>query len=88
MGKTYIDDNGYLRFKDSDKLLHHWVAENMIGRRLKSREVVHHKNNNKRDNRPENLNVINEAKEHKNFHETNAETYANKSSYIVFKRKT
>ena len=32
--KVYLDENGYYRFKDSDKLVHRWAAEIKLGRRL------------------------------------------------------
>lgn len=46
---------------------HRTVAEAMLGRPLIKGEIVHHKNHNKRDNRPENLEVMNRSqhiKEH------------------------
>ena len=55
--KTYVDRNGYRRFKDSNRLVYRWVAEKKIGRRLRKGEVVHHKNGNKLDNRESNLHV-------------------------------
>ena len=41
--------------------LHRWVAENMLGRPLSSDEVVHHKDGNKHNNTPENLEVISDS---------------------------
>jgi hypothetical protein len=46
---------------------HRIVAEQIIGRPLKYEDVVHHINNNKRDNRIENLQIITRS-EHINIH--------------------
>ncbi|MFX0141446.1 MAG: HNH endonuclease [Candidatus Hodarchaeota archaeon] len=51
----YIDKDGYKRYCDSDKLVHRHVAEMMLGRKLRSGEVVPHKNRNKLDNRRSDL---------------------------------
>jgi len=48
---------------------HILVMEQMIGRRLRPGEVVHHKNEDKSDNRPENLEVMT-IKEHRRYHAT------------------
>ena len=58
--KDYIiDEDGYYRFPDSGMLVHRWVAEkHLVRRKLTPREVVHHKNGNKLDNRSENLEVM------------------------------
>jgi hypothetical protein len=65
--KTYKDENGYIRFKDTNKLYHRWVKEKEIGRYLTKGEIVHHKNGNIEDNRPENLELLT-AKEHYKRH--------------------
>jgi len=57
--KTYIDENGYRRFTKWNKLVHRWIFEKTIKRKLKYYEVVHHKNGIKLDNRKENLVVMN-----------------------------
>ena len=41
--------------------VHTIVAENKIGRLLRGGEVVHHLNENRRDNRPENITVTNQS---------------------------
>jgi len=66
MAKTYIDKNGYKRYKDSNILVHRHVAERTIGRKLKSGEVVHHKNRKKQDNSRKNLWVLKTKKKHSN----------------------
>lgn len=53
--------NGYVRE-------HIVVAERILGRSLKDGEVVHHINENKRDNTPENLMVFSSHSEHMRYH--------------------
>ena len=67
-GKTYIDNNGYRRFRDSNKLVHRWVMEKKLGRKLKNREIVHHIDRNKLNNSPENLEVFSSQEEHEGHH--------------------
>ena len=56
----YIDERGYARFKDTNKLVHRHVAEKyIVHRKLLTTEDVHHKNRNKLDNRIQNLEVVN-----------------------------
>jgi len=44
------------------------VAEKMLGRHLNDSEVVHHKNGDRADNRPENLKVFSSTAEHTRYH--------------------
>ena len=53
MHKTFIDKNGYARFKNTNKLVHSYVMEKYTGYKLKPWEVVHHIDGNKLNNKPE-----------------------------------
>jgi len=64
---TKIDQHGYLRYKDSNYLVHKRVKEKELGRRLLKGEIIHHINRNKLDNRPQNLELLT-AKEHYKKH--------------------
>lgn len=56
----FCTKNGYV-------LLHRIIVENHLGRLLNKNEIVHHKNENKRDNRIENLKVLSSS-EHAKMH--------------------
>lgn len=47
---------------------HRVIAEQMLGRKLKPDEVVHHIDGNKRNNEPSNLKVFKNQAEHARFH--------------------
>lgn len=59
----WVDSRGYVQE-------HRLVMEQMVGRRLTRQEVVHHRNHNKLDNRPENLVLVSHQAEHIRTHHT------------------
>lgn len=68
-----LKPNGYFevtRGENKGRLLHRVVIEEHIGRKLKPTEIVHHKNENKTDNRIDNLQVMTRS-EHTKMHRLN-----------------
>lgn len=53
--------------KETTRDEHRIIMEEILGRKLTKDEIVHHKNENKKDNRPENLEVMT-RKEHTKMH--------------------
>ena len=66
--KTYRDAQGYLRFRNSGKLVHRWLAEKKLKRKLRADEVVHHNNKIKTDNRACNLRIFGSNSQHRAHH--------------------
>jgi len=66
------DAAGYitLRFNGKEIREHRVIAERLIGRPLSNEEVVHHKNGNRADNRPENIEICQSHSEHMKKHMT------------------
>lgn len=67
--KKWIDRRGYRWIWSGGReiLEHRYVVEQALGRRLRTDEVVHHKDGNKLDNRIENLEVLSNS-EHVSLH--------------------
>jgi len=70
---TYVDENGYKRFLDSNVLVHRYVANKKLGRWINKDEVVHHIDGNKKNNNRENLLVCTQD-EHDRIHRRNLRT--------------
>jgi hypothetical protein len=84
--QLYVDSLGYLRFADSHRLFHRWVAEKKLGRKLNSGEVVHHINRDKLDNRWSNLYVCKNQYHHYYLHLIDARKFGWQVSWYGFRQ--
>lgn len=84
--KTYIDEEGYSRFTDSDIPVDRWVAEKKLGRKLRPEEVVHHIDRDKLNNSAENLWVFRNQEEHDRAHREDERIYGKSAWYPGFNR--
>jgi len=84
-----IDQMGYRLVHVAGKQVreHRVVAEQMLGRKLKPGEVVHHKNGVRDDNRPENLEIHKSHAEHMREHMTPAEARKRGANGNVTRRR-
>ena len=64
-----ISDDGYRRICVNNKILqeHRYLMERHLGRKLSSKEIIHHINEDKLDNRVENLQIMSRS-EHAKHH--------------------
>ena len=65
--KTYINERGYVVLRDENDLEHRVIARNILDRKLKDNEVVHHINGRKTDNKIYNLCLM-DSEKHELFH--------------------
>jgi DNA-directed RNA polymerase subunit RPC12/RpoP len=76
-GTSHRDINGYILIKNyyhpdanshGDMLEHRLIMENIIGRRLKKKEIVHHIDENRKNNKKKNLYLCKNRIHHSNIH--------------------
>ena len=73
--KTYLSAEGYRRFKGSHILVHRWIMEKSLNRKLLPAEVVHHRDGNRLNNQINNLRLFPDQKMHDLYHREHLKNY-------------
>jgi len=84
---SFTTKKGYGKFKDSGEYVHREIAARTLNRPLKAGEVVHHKNGNKKDNRPSNLQVLPSQAAHVRLHNAEAARQSTRTNYQEPKKR-
>lgn len=86
IGTTYVGSNGYIHEHQPDHpnarangwvAQHRIVMESVLGRLLTRKEVVHHRDHNRSNNDPSNLQLIASASEHQKLHAREEKLWSN-----------
>jgi hypothetical protein len=77
-----VPEGHHLRQANGYAYEHQLVAEAMLGRRLIPGEVVHHRNGNRSDNRPENLEITTRS-DHARHHASHPDARDEKGRFIA-----
>lgn len=89
--KIFVAENGYVYFVDSHKSVHRWVMEKSLGRKLSHKEVVHHIDGNKQNNKIYNLKLFPNQEAHDKYHREHLKNYGTWyeeiPSYPIFTKK-
>lgn len=87
-GKRSLSNSGYYRItvKGIRTFEHRFIMENYIGRKLTSKEIIHHINGIKTDNRIDNLMVISQS-EHVKKYDAGRKRIINWNEYFVPEQK-
>jgi len=84
---TFETRKGYRKFKDSGEYVHREIAAAKNHVPIKTIGVVHHKNGNKADNRPSNLQILPDQATHARLHRSETNRQGKPASNPRWKKK-
>jgi hypothetical protein len=79
--QTFIDERGYRRFRRPQELVHRWVYHTATGKPIPTGYHIHHRDGNKLNNTPENLEALSPSDHHSKH--LKAEIRGNLISFLI-----